>query len=145
MRIILLQSGRVLRGKLGLLAVVPLAYRAEITDNAGVDLGRGSALGTNRAMTAAIAVRRTYRKRRREGEIGQAVVLQSAYKPFHCFGIGSGLAQEHVQHGAAGVLGLEAVLEVQNVEDVIAVVDRQVRGVAVEGTGAGVDCRLIGA
>ena len=76
------------------------------------------------------------REGRRDGEVRQAVaVADHAHEVLDGLGVAGGLAEEDVLRCAAGVLGLNLVLEVERAEDVIRVVHGELRGVRVERRG----------
>ena len=74
----------------------------------------------------------------REGIIVQLVVLGDLpHQVGRRLPAGQLLAQESVEHGAGGIAGLEIVLNIKSLEDVLGVADRQVGAVGVVGGTAG--------
>jgi hypothetical protein len=120
-----------------LFAVVPLLYRSQVSDHPGVNFGFTVAVGTAGLLAGEIAVGRTDRKGGRQGEIGQMVIVRNfADQRFDGFDVADLLSQKQVQYGAAGVFGLQVVLEHQGFENIVGMVHRQLGGVGVIGDGA---------
>ncbi len=64
----------------------------------------------------------------RNREVRQAAVLAHfTDKHLDGLGVGRGFTEADMLHGPAGVFGLEVVLQIQGVEDVGGVSDRQLR------------------
>src|SRR3989344_8300487 len=100
--------------ELGLLSGVPLADRAQVSDDARVHLALPTAGRTGRVFAGEISMGAAHAERRSERKVRQAVVLADFfYQRGHGGRVGYALAEEEVHHGAAGVFGLQIVLDVE--------------------------------
>ena len=93
-----------------------------------------------------VAVLGADREGRREGEVRQTVAAaDGAHELLHRARVVDPLADEDVLHRPAGVLRLELVLVVEQREDVLLGVHRELRGVGVERVAPGAPGLLVGA
>src|SRR5699024_6674800 len=119
------------------LACVPVLNGAIVTGNSAVYLGRLSALGADKLLSAEVSVVLAHRVCGRNGVVGESVVFGNlANKRCGSFPARHLLAEECMEHRARGVKRLKLVLNVKRSEYVVGVADGKVAAVCVVRSSA---------
>ena len=115
------------------LACVPVLNRTVIAGDAGVDFGLLAADWALPLLAGEVAMVFADGIGRRHGVIREFVVLGDLPDELHAgFPAREPLTEEGMEDGARGVESLELIFDIEGIEDVIGIADRQVAGVGVE-------------